>query len=217
MKAKHGDLFDKERVRSKQKNLRTLYWDVNKLIEVSGFGWDKTRCLVTAETSVWDDFITEINGLKKYHNKSLPDIDSRGQIFVPVSTGPPVDANDSSLQGEIDEEGEESSKRSQSQTPNSRSKKKKSSPCEVIAEAMAIVAESMRNYANTQAKASTALKKKCMELVSDLCLNGERGKDEIIKASQLFQNSAKAEMFMILEPEYRTQYLWAELEVERGG
>ncbi|ERN14013.1 hypothetical protein AMTR_s00021p00190830 [Amborella trichopoda] len=204
MKAKHGDLFDKERVRSKQKNLRTLYWDVNKLIEVSGFGWDKTRCLVTAETSVWDDFITCVWG-------------GTVRPSVPVSTGPPVDANDSSLQGEIDEEGEESSKRSQSQTPNSRSKKKKSSPCEVIAEAMAIVAESMRNYANTQAKASTALKKKCMELVSDLCLNGERGKDEIIKASQLFQNSAKAEMFMILEPEYRTQYLWAELEVERGG
>ncbi|ERN00061.1 hypothetical protein AMTR_s00105p00094840 [Amborella trichopoda] len=56
--------------------------------------------------------------------------------------------------------------------PTSRSKKKKSSPSDVIAEAMAIVAESMRSYMNTQSQAFTTLKKKCMDLVSDLRLNG---------------------------------------------
>ncbi|ERN19805.1 hypothetical protein AMTR_s00064p00154150, partial [Amborella trichopoda] len=104
---------------------------------------------------------------KKYRNKSLRDIDSLGQIFggtiaegrdivsrggtvlisMPVSTTPPIDSVDSSLQDEIDEGGESSSdddrshsKKSRSQTPTSRSKKK-SSPSEVIAKAIVIVAK----------------------------------------------------------------------------
>ncbi|KAL4178683.1 hypothetical protein AMTRI_Chr13g83490 [Amborella trichopoda] len=57
MNDKYGEEFDKERPGNSLKTLKEKYNNVKELLSGSGFGWNDATTVVTAEETVWDDFI----------------------------------------------------------------------------------------------------------------------------------------------------------------
>lgn len=53
---------DKDVLKNRYKHLRKLYNDIKNLLENSGFSWDETREMITAEDHVWDAY-TKVNYL----------------------------------------------------------------------------------------------------------------------------------------------------------
>ncbi|ERN10989.1 hypothetical protein AMTR_s00160p00067760 [Amborella trichopoda] len=61
------------RLKNKYKFFKTMYNNIKKLMNVSGFGWDARRRIVTAESeNAWAN---------KYHNKTLPKYSLLSKIY----------------------------------------------------------------------------------------------------------------------------------------
>jgi hypothetical protein len=58
--AKFGSHYDKDALRNRYKHLRRQYNDIKVLLDQSGFSWDETGEMVTAEDYVWDSY-TKVN------------------------------------------------------------------------------------------------------------------------------------------------------------
>ena len=58
--AKFGSHHDKDGLRNRYKHLRGQYNDIKVLLDQSGFSWDETEDMVTAEDYVWDSY-TKVN------------------------------------------------------------------------------------------------------------------------------------------------------------
>ena len=58
--AKFGSHHDKGGLRNRYKHLRGQYNDIKVLLDQSGFSWDETEDMVTAEDYVWDSY-TKVN------------------------------------------------------------------------------------------------------------------------------------------------------------
>lgn len=48
---------DKDVLKNRYKHLRRLYNEIKNLLQHSGFSWDETRDMVTAEDHIWDAYI----------------------------------------------------------------------------------------------------------------------------------------------------------------
>lgn len=59
-KAKFGSQYDDSILKNQFNHLRARYNDIKFLLEQSGFSWDETRDMVTAEDCVWDSY-TKVN------------------------------------------------------------------------------------------------------------------------------------------------------------
>lgn len=49
--------YEKDVLKNRHKTLRSLYKAVKNLLDQTGFSWDETRQMVTAENHVWDEYI----------------------------------------------------------------------------------------------------------------------------------------------------------------
>lgn len=63
---------DKDVLKNRYKHLRRMYNDIKNLLENSGFSWDETREMITAEDHVWDAYtkvkcIIFLSYLMKYY------------------------------------------------------------------------------------------------------------------------------------------------------
>ena len=58
--AKFGCRHEKDGLRNRYKHLRGQYNDIKVLLDQSGFSWDETGEMVTAEDYVWDSY-TKVN------------------------------------------------------------------------------------------------------------------------------------------------------------
>ena len=63
---KFGSHFDKDVLKNRYKHLRRQYNDITALLERSGFSWDDTREMVTAEAYVWDSYIQVPNAISLF-------------------------------------------------------------------------------------------------------------------------------------------------------
>lgn len=63
---KFGSHFDKDVLKNRYRHLRRQYNDITSLLEYSGFCWDDTREMVTAEDYVWDSYIQVQNAISLF-------------------------------------------------------------------------------------------------------------------------------------------------------
>lgn len=49
--------YEKDILKNRHKSLRNMYRAIRNLLDQSGFYWDDTRRMVTAENNMWDDYI----------------------------------------------------------------------------------------------------------------------------------------------------------------
>ncbi|KAJ6434389.1 hypothetical protein OIU84_017989 [Salix udensis] len=69
-KAKFGSQYDDNILKNRFNHLRMQYNDIKFLLEQSGFSWDETRDMVTAEDCVWDSYTKVYPHVRSYRNKS---------------------------------------------------------------------------------------------------------------------------------------------------
>ncbi|KAA8525642.1 hypothetical protein F0562_007476 [Nyssa sinensis] len=70
--AKFRSRHDKDVLKNRYKHLRRQYNDIKILLEQSGFSWDETREMVTAEDHVWDAYIKAHPDARSYRVKTVP-------------------------------------------------------------------------------------------------------------------------------------------------
>lgn len=70
MKTRHGAFFSKDKLKNKFKTLKKTYGDLKVMLDLSGFGWDDTRKMVTAEQEVWKEYVavSQLIRLFFYHS-----------------------------------------------------------------------------------------------------------------------------------------------------
>ncbi|KAF8400481.1 hypothetical protein HHK36_013779 [Tetracentron sinense] len=108
--AKFGSQHDKDVLRSRYKNLRKRYNDMKNLLDQSGFTWDETRQMVTANDDVWDAYIKEHPDARLYRTKTVPNYNDLCLIYVNTTTngrynhsGRGIDADNDILGAKIGE------------------------------------------------------------------------------------------------------------------
>ena len=57
IKTAHGSFFSKDKLKNRFKTLKKTYGDLKAMLDLSGFGWDDTRKMVTAEPDVWKEYV----------------------------------------------------------------------------------------------------------------------------------------------------------------
>ncbi|XP_059640663.1 L10-interacting MYB domain-containing protein [Cornus florida] len=70
--AKFKSHHDRDVLKNRYKHLRRVYNDVKNLLEQSGFSWDETREMVTAEDHIWDAYIKAHPDARSYRVKTAP-------------------------------------------------------------------------------------------------------------------------------------------------
>ncbi|KAF8376838.1 hypothetical protein HHK36_031504 [Tetracentron sinense] len=70
--AKVGFQYEKDVLKNRHKTMRNLYKAIKKLLDQSGFSWDETRQMVTADNNVWDDYIKVHPDARSYRIKTVP-------------------------------------------------------------------------------------------------------------------------------------------------
>ncbi|KAF8404937.1 hypothetical protein HHK36_009832 [Tetracentron sinense] len=79
---KLGISLNKEQVRSRIKRWKKEYLAISTLLDQSSFGWDDTKKMVTADDSVWDEYLKSHSDARPYRTKSIPDFDSLSLIIA---------------------------------------------------------------------------------------------------------------------------------------
>lgn len=79
--AKFRSHHDKDVLKNRYKHLRRQYNDVKILLDKSGFSWDETREMVTADDHVWDAYTKEHPDARSYRVKTLPSYHKLCVIF----------------------------------------------------------------------------------------------------------------------------------------
>ncbi|KAI3983826.1 hypothetical protein MKX01_011534 [Papaver californicum] len=77
---KFGLQLDREVLKNRYKKLRTQYNAINVLLD-NGFQWDEARQMVTADDSVWDDYLLEHPEARSYRTKIVPNYNSLRVIY----------------------------------------------------------------------------------------------------------------------------------------
>ncbi|XP_031402953.1 L10-interacting MYB domain-containing protein-like isoform X1 [Punica granatum] len=70
--AKFKSNYEKDVLKNRHKSLRNLYRGIRNLLDQTGFYWDETRQMVTAENNVWDEYIKAHPDARSYRIKSIP-------------------------------------------------------------------------------------------------------------------------------------------------
>ncbi|KAK7830407.1 l10-interacting myb domain-containing protein, partial [Quercus suber] len=79
--AKFNSHHDKDVLKNRYKHLKRQYNDVKILLQLSGFSWDETREMVTADDHVWDAYTKEHPDARSYRVKTLPSYHKLCVIF----------------------------------------------------------------------------------------------------------------------------------------
>jgi hypothetical protein len=75
-------------LRTQWRTLKSKYQTVKMLKEQSGFGWDPVNQRVTAESSVWDSYISSHPNAREFRNQSFPFYDKVESVSAgKVATG----------------------------------------------------------------------------------------------------------------------------------
>nr|CAD1830449.1 unnamed protein product [Ananas comosus var. bracteatus] len=61
-----------EQVKDQEQQLKKQFKAVKSLVEMSGFGWDGDKKMVSAPSEVWEPLINTNKELRKWHNKPFP-------------------------------------------------------------------------------------------------------------------------------------------------
>ncbi|XP_020103067.1 uncharacterized protein At2g29880-like isoform X2 [Ananas comosus] len=61
-----------EQVKDQEQQLKKQFKAVKNLVEMSGFGWDGDKKMVSAPSEVWEPLINNNKELRKWHNKPFP-------------------------------------------------------------------------------------------------------------------------------------------------
>ncbi|EEF46860.1 conserved hypothetical protein [Ricinus communis] len=72
---------DKDVLKNRYKHLRRMYSDIKNLLENSGFSWDSTREMITAEDHVWDAYTKAHPDARSYRVKTVPGYQKLCAIF----------------------------------------------------------------------------------------------------------------------------------------
>ncbi|OAY27515.1 uncharacterized protein LOC110604276 isoform X2 [Manihot esculenta] len=72
---------DKDVLKNRYKHLRRMYNDIKNLLENSGFSWDETREMITAEDHVWDAYTKAHSDARSYRVKTVPGYQKLCVIF----------------------------------------------------------------------------------------------------------------------------------------
>ncbi|KAF2313038.1 hypothetical protein P3X46_019255 [Hevea brasiliensis] len=72
---------DKDVLKNRYKHLRRMYNDIKNLLENSGFSWDETREMITAEDHVWDAYTNAHPDARSYRVKTVPSYQKLCVIF----------------------------------------------------------------------------------------------------------------------------------------
>lgn len=64
--------YEKDVLKNRHKTLRGLYKAVKNLLDQTGFSWDETRQMVTAENHVWDEYIKAHPDARSFRIKTIP-------------------------------------------------------------------------------------------------------------------------------------------------
>ncbi|XP_059652509.1 uncharacterized protein LOC132299732 isoform X2 [Cornus florida] len=70
--AKFGSQYDQEVLKNRYKYLSQLYNDVKILLDHSGFSWDETREIITAEDYIWDSYTKAYPEARCYKFTTVP-------------------------------------------------------------------------------------------------------------------------------------------------
>ncbi|XP_010278767.1 PREDICTED: L10-interacting MYB domain-containing protein-like isoform X2 [Nelumbo nucifera] len=78
---KFGFHLDKEVLKNRHKKLRLQYNAMKILLSHGGFHWDETRQMVTADNSVWDDYLKVHPEARSYRTKTVPNYKDMSVIY----------------------------------------------------------------------------------------------------------------------------------------
>ncbi|KAK0583103.1 hypothetical protein LWI29_033432 [Acer saccharum] len=70
--AKFNFEYHKDVLKNRYKTLRNLYRAVKSLLDWTGFNWDETRQMVTADNSVWEEYIKVHPEARSFRIKTIP-------------------------------------------------------------------------------------------------------------------------------------------------
>ncbi|XXG77557.1 hypothetical protein AAC387_Pa08g1690 [Persea americana] len=193
MKTQYGDFFSKDKLKNRFKTLKKTYVDLKAMLDLSGFGWDDARKMVTAEPQVWKEYVAAHPKAAHYTNKAFPNWASMAIIFgdsvadgrdgfasndpEPIETVveeemQPNDmdnAYEDNAYEDIDESiGTKRRQRQMSTTMTSRHVvRNQPNIGQALISAVEIIANAMSDYANKRAKERPDMDK-CIEALRDL-------------------------------------------------
>ncbi|XP_042505006.1 uncharacterized protein LOC122081790 isoform X3 [Macadamia integrifolia] len=78
---KFGMELDKEALRNRYRKLRMQYNALKTLLDHSGFRWDETRQMVTADDNVWDNYLKARPEARSYRTKTVPNYNDLCVIY----------------------------------------------------------------------------------------------------------------------------------------
>ncbi|XP_044949972.1 uncharacterized protein LOC123399644 isoform X1 [Hordeum vulgare subsp. vulgare] len=80
--AKHKHVkFSKSQIQDKEKELKREYRMLKEARKQSGVGWDDKRCMIEADTDLWDNLMISYPSIGKFKKKSFPLFDSLGELY----------------------------------------------------------------------------------------------------------------------------------------
>jgi len=79
-KHKHAK-FSKPQIQDKEKELKREYRMLKEARKQSGVGWDDKRCMIEADTNLWDNLLISYPSIGKFKKKSFPLFDLLGELY----------------------------------------------------------------------------------------------------------------------------------------
>ncbi|XVF80623.1 hypothetical protein PTKIN_Ptkin15bG0088700 [Pterospermum kingtungense] len=88
--AKFGFNYDLDILKNRYKTLRRQYNAIKNLLELDGFAWDDARQMVTADDSVWQDYIKGHKDVRQFMTRPVPYY----KDLCSICNDPDLDEND---------------------------------------------------------------------------------------------------------------------------
>lgn len=86
-KAKFVDSnFSLKQLKEQERTLKKAYKTINRLRDLSGFGWDPTRKMVDAPEEVWAPILQTDKEAKRWYNKPFPYYDDLHSLYSGMSS-----------------------------------------------------------------------------------------------------------------------------------
>ncbi|RWR92102.1 Myb/SANT-like domain-containing protein [Cinnamomum micranthum f. kanehirae] len=235
MKTQYGDFFSKDKLKNRFKTLKKTYGDLKAMLDLSGFGWDDTRKMVTAEPQVWKEYVAAHPKAAHYKNKTFPDWASLAIIFgdsvadgrdgfasndpEPIETQAEEETQTDDMDNAYEENayedidvsiGTNRRQRQMSTAMTSRhTVRNRSNMGQALITAVETIANAMSDYANKRAKERPDMDK-CIAALHDV------GLPNVIyfKALNVIEIERKAEFFLALPPGDREPWILSQLGIE---
>ncbi|KAF5199666.1 Myb/SANT-like DNA-binding domain protein [Thalictrum thalictroides] len=84
--------YSRDHLKNRHKTLRRVYRAVKTLLEQTGFTWDETQHMVTADDRVWSNYTKAHPEARSYRTKSIPHFSDMCKIFKYASIGKHIDS-----------------------------------------------------------------------------------------------------------------------------